>query len=86
MNTTAQATYMPIGSVKAHHMEESYYDKWDKLRASEQRAYKRARLLATNARAWAAWQKASRKLTDHENAHNTHQTLNTPHHEENQTH
>ena len=71
MATTNTTTILPVGSnVSVATMPEDYYETGLRLIAAEKRAYKLARELATNAKAWKRWERASRKLTAHENAHN----------------
>lgn len=66
-----KATILPVGSpVSVATMPEEYYERGLRLIAAERRAYRKARELATNAKAWQRWERASRKLTEHENAHN----------------
>lgn len=52
-------------------MPETYYEKWEKLRKREAKLYAKAREAAYDARKWKAWERASKRLTEHENAHNT---------------
>lgn len=57
-------------TIKLHSMPDEYYERGLKLIAANQRAYKRARTLVHNARAWAHYDRTAKRLTEHENAHN----------------
>jgi hypothetical protein len=65
-------TIMPVGSVRCHHMGEDYYERGLRLITAERKALRAAKLNPCDATLQAAWVTASRKLTAHENAHNTH--------------
>lgn len=47
--------------------DEAYYSKWEYLRNREKRLLKTAKL-TTNQKNFKAWQKAYRKLSEHENS------------------
>ena len=57
--------FIPIGTLGAqcHHMPESYYERHEALRKAYKRAVREGRLGAA--------MKAARKLSEHENSHNT---------------
>ena len=67
MNTP---TFCPLGTVKCHHMEESWYDKWESLRKSEKRAFREA-LRAGTKEKHTAWSRAQQRFLAHENSHST---------------
>lgn len=63
---------LPIGArVSVHHMPKEYYAKWEKLRNAEKQAYAKARSGVVNSDYWKAWERASKRLADHENKHDT---------------
>jgi hypothetical protein len=53
-------------------MGEDYYERGLRLITAERKALRAAKLNPCDATLQAAWVTASRKLTAHENAHNTH--------------
>jgi hypothetical protein len=63
--------YANIGEYPAHSMPEAFYEKGLKLIQAEKRAYKKAREAGADVKLWKAWERASRRLTEHENAHST---------------
>lgn len=69
---SAEAGVMPLGSyVSCHHMPESYYEKWERLRRRERQLYRRAIDSGCDCGAWHKWQTASKELVSHEQEHST---------------
>lgn len=60
----------PLGTRKAHHMPDDYYVKWQSLRDAERRAELNY-LRNINTQTAQKFAREMRRLTDHENAHNT---------------